>query len=114
MTKPLWTWPQILDALFFASGDGVPDAPITGVSIDTRSLQPGDLFVALKDVRDGHEFVTNAFRAGAAAALVGDHYVRQPGDRALIRCKKNFLRENFESNSRDGDPLLGLEILGSL
>lgn len=58
MTKPLWTWQQILDALFFASGDGVPDGPITGISIDTRSLQPGDLFVALNDARDGHEFVT--------------------------------------------------------
>ena len=114
MTTPLWTWQQILDALFFASGDGVPDASITGVSIDTRSLEPGDLFVALKDARDGHEFVTNAFKAGAAAALVGDHYERKRGDGALIRCKKNFLRENFESDSRDGDPLLGLEILGSL
>lgn len=42
----------------------------TGVSIDTRSLAPGELFVALKDVRDGHEFVAAAFAAGASAALV--------------------------------------------
>jgi UDP-N-acetylmuramoyl-tripeptide--D-alanyl-D-alanine ligase len=42
----------------------------TGVSIDTRSLAPGDLFVALTDVRDGHDFVPAAFKAGAAAALV--------------------------------------------
>ncbi|MEM9434443.1 MAG: UDP-N-acetylmuramoyl-tripeptide--D-alanyl-D-alanine ligase [Pseudomonadota bacterium] len=42
----------------------------TGVSIDTRSLQPGDLFVALKDVRDGHDFVADALAAGAAACLV--------------------------------------------
>lgn len=41
-----------------------------GVSIDTRSLQPGDLFVALKDVRDGHDFVAAALEKGAAAALV--------------------------------------------
>ncbi len=41
-----------------------------GVSIDTRSLQNGDLFVALKDQRDGHEFVKRAFELGAAAALV--------------------------------------------
>jgi UDP-N-acetylmuramoyl-tripeptide--D-alanyl-D-alanine ligase len=41
-----------------------------GVSIDTRSLSPGDLFVALKDVRDGHDFVAQALEAGAAAALV--------------------------------------------
>ena len=42
----------------------------TGVSIDTRTLQPGDLFVALKDVRDGHDFVEAALDKGAAAALV--------------------------------------------
>lgn len=45
-------------------------AAVNGLSIDTRTLQRGDLFVALKDVRDGHEFVRNAFAAGAAAALV--------------------------------------------
>ena len=41
-----------------------------GISIDTRSLKPGDIFVALRDQRDGHEFLTSAFEAGAAAALV--------------------------------------------
>lgn len=41
-----------------------------GISIDTRSLKPGDMFVALRDARDGHEFLTNAFEAGATAALV--------------------------------------------
>lgn len=42
----------------------------TGISIDTRSLEPGDLFVALTDVRDGHDFVRAALDKGAAAALV--------------------------------------------
>ncbi|QJF50776.1 UDP-N-acetylmuramoyl-tripeptide--D-alanyl-D-alanine ligase [Roseobacter ponti] len=42
----------------------------SGVSIDTRTLNPGDLFVALTDVRDGHEFVVQALERGAAAALV--------------------------------------------
>jgi UDP-N-acetylmuramoyl-tripeptide--D-alanyl-D-alanine ligase len=42
----------------------------SGVSIDTRTLQPGELFVALKDVRDGHDFVAQALEKGAAAALV--------------------------------------------
>jgi UDP-N-acetylmuramoyl-tripeptide--D-alanyl-D-alanine ligase len=41
-----------------------------GLSIDTRTLKPGDLFVALKgDARDGHEFVNAAFAAKAGAAL---------------------------------------------
>ena len=42
----------------------------SGVSIDTRTLRPGELFVALKDVRDGHDFVQAALEKGAAAALV--------------------------------------------
>ena len=37
----LWTWQQLVDALFFADADGAPNRPLTGVSIDTRSLQPG-------------------------------------------------------------------------
>jgi UDP-N-acetylmuramoyl-tripeptide--D-alanyl-D-alanine ligase len=44
----------------------------TGVSIDTRTLEPGDLFVALKDVRDGHDFLAQAYVSGAAAALISD------------------------------------------
>lgn len=46
-------------------------ASITGVSIDTRTIEPGDLFVALSgDQRDGHDFVEIAFSKGASAALV--------------------------------------------
>ncbi len=41
-----------------------------GVSIDTRTLLPGDLFVALRSARDGHDFVAQAQEKGAAAALV--------------------------------------------
>ncbi len=44
----------------------------TGVSIDTRTLDPGDLFVALKDARDGHDFLAQAFVSGAGAALISD------------------------------------------
>ena len=43
----------------------------SGVSIDTRTLAPGDLFVALEGPnRDGHAFVADALQRGAAAALV--------------------------------------------
>ena len=68
MTAPLWTSSDIE----LVTG-GVASAPfeVTGsISIDTRTLQKGDLFVALKDQRDGHDFVEAAFKAGAAGALV--------------------------------------------
>ena len=49
----------------------VPTTPITGFTQDTRTLQPGQMFVALKtDRRDGHEFLGAAQAAGAAGALV--------------------------------------------
>lgn len=42
-----------------------------GVSIDTRSLRSGDLFIALRGPKfDGHDYVTEAFARGAAAAVV--------------------------------------------
>ena len=56
-----------------------------GISIDTRTLAPGDLFVALcGDARDGHEFVRAAFEAGAAAALVARDPGNLPAGAALI------------------------------
>ncbi len=58
------------DAVAATGGRATRDFAATGVSIDTRTLQPGDLFVALRDVRDGHDFVAQALDKGAAAALV--------------------------------------------
>ena len=105
MTRPLWTLAELV-----ATSGGKLDAPeastsagdanataISGVSIDTRTLEPGDLFVPLTDVRDGHDFVTTAFVRGAAATLVRESYDRQPGDGVLIRVD---------------DPLRALERIG--
>ncbi|MEL6957482.1 MAG: UDP-N-acetylmuramoyl-tripeptide--D-alanyl-D-alanine ligase [Pseudomonadota bacterium] len=63
----LWT---AQDAAAATGGVATTDWQASGVSIDTRTLQPGNLFVALKDVRDGHDFVAQALEKGAAAALV--------------------------------------------
>jgi len=50
---------------------GAPDATVRGVTSDTRSLAAGALFVALRGAgRDGHSYVAEAARRGAAAALV--------------------------------------------
>ena len=64
---PLWTSEEAAAA---TGGKALGTWAVNGVSIDTRSLQPGNLFVALTDVRDGHDFVANAFAAGAEAAFV--------------------------------------------
>ena len=63
----LWTSAEAAAA---TGGEVTAPWEATGVSIDTRSIEPGDLFVALTDARDGHDFVADAFAKGAAAALV--------------------------------------------
>jgi UDP-N-acetylmuramoyl-tripeptide--D-alanyl-D-alanine ligase len=69
---PLWT---ARDAAAATGGSRITDWAATGVSIDTRSLAAGDLFVALRGPkRDGHDFVGNAIECGAAAAMV-DHEI---------------------------------------
>ena len=46
---------------------------VTGVSIDTRTLKPGDLFFALRgEHSDGHDYVAAAFAKGAIAAVVSE------------------------------------------
>lgn len=51
-----------------------PATPITGVSTDSRALQPGNLFVAIAgDQFDGHDFVSQAAAKGAIAAVVQRH-----------------------------------------
>jgi UDP-N-acetylmuramoyl-tripeptide--D-alanyl-D-alanine ligase len=96
MVETLWTEAALLAATG-GQCEGSLRRGIGGVSIDTRSLAPGDLFVALTAERDGHAFVGKAFEAGAAAALVRREFVAPPGAGALIRVD---------------DPLRALERLG--
>ncbi|VDC33240.1 UDP-N-acetylmuramoyl-tripeptide--D-alanyl-D-alanine ligase [Pseudogemmobacter humi] len=64
---PLWT---SHDAATATGGRPTRDWQAAGVSIDTRTIRSGDLFVALSAARDGHDFVGQALEKGAAAALV--------------------------------------------
>jgi UDP-N-acetylmuramoyl-tripeptide--D-alanyl-D-alanine ligase len=65
---PLWTAAEIAAA----TGGRVEGPPfdVYGVSIDSRDITPGDLFVALAGERDGHDFAEGAMAKGAAASLV--------------------------------------------
>ncbi len=66
--SPLWTSTQAAQA---TRGDATRDWTAQGVSINTRTLQPGDLFIALHGPHtDGHDFVADAFEKGAVAACV--------------------------------------------
>ncbi len=77
----MWT---AADAARAAGGITAGDWLATGVSIDTRTLSVGDLFVALKAERDGHDFVRAALDKGAAAALVSRIPEGLPNDPRLL------------------------------
>ncbi len=96
--RPLWTMEEVVAA---TGGriEGPVSAALNGVSIDTRSMAPGDIFVAIKgDVHDGHKFVAAALTAGAGLAIVSrpTEEMRAAGPLLVV----------------EGDPLRGLENLG--
>ena len=67
---PLWTSSAMAVAMRAQVSGALPEA-VTGLSIDTRSLAPGDAYFAIKGaVHDGHDFVAAALQAGAALAVV--------------------------------------------
>lgn len=79
----LWT---AEDAVRATGGSGPLDWTSSGVSIDTRSLDPGDLFIALRGPNhDGHDFVRAAFERGAAAAMVDCHAADRHAAGPLLR-----------------------------
>ena len=88
----IWTAKEVAEALGVSvSGDWVA----TGVSIDSRTVQAGDIFVALKGEHfDGHAYVAAALDAGAAAAIVseGDAGIRVEDTEVALQQLGEFAR----------------------
>ncbi len=82
MSAALWL-PDEMTAAVQGAAQGTL-APATGVSIDSRSLAGGDLFVALVTNTDGHAYVAGALEKGAAAAIVSHRPEGLADDAPLI------------------------------
>ncbi|EHJ91351.1 UDP-N-acetylmuramoyl-tripeptide--D-alanyl-D-alanine ligase [Vreelandella boliviensis] len=66
-----WTLKQVAAALCIDTPSGNAQIAVTSVVTDSRKIEPGCLFIALKGINfDGHEFVERARELGAVAALV--------------------------------------------
>ena len=91
----LWTSTELRAA---TSGVLAAECAVKGVSIDSRSITSGDIFIALRDQRDGHDFVPDALARGAMAAMV-DHAPQGAVDTAKLLMV--------------GDTLAGLTALGA-
>ena len=67
---PLWTSTAMAAAMRAQANGALPEA-VTGISIDSRTVAPGDAYFAIRGaVHDGHDFVAAALKAGAGLAVV--------------------------------------------
>lgn len=64
---------------------GRPETLILSYTFDSRQATPGALFFALKDKRDGHQFVRDAYEKGAAAACISEEVGSLPPEFGLIK-----------------------------
>jgi len=79
------TLKQVVEATGGELRGGYGTREISGVSTDSRTLQPAELFVALPGERfDGHDFVAEAFACGAAAAVVERELPELSADQPLV------------------------------
>ena len=96
--RPLWTTQELLAATGGALHGEVRSA-MNGVSIDSRSVSDGDIFVAIKgDAMDGHDFVVKALQSGAGVAMVSRVTTEMFEAGAVLQVAE--------------DPLRGLENMG--
>ncbi len=95
--KALWTSQELVAA---TGGElhGAIDVAMNGVSIDSRAIAPGDIFVAIKgDAHDGHAFAAQALKSGAGVAVVSQFNDAMLAAGAVLRVV---------------DPLQSLEAMG--
>src|SRR5712671_3819547 len=83
-----WTIAQVADALDARPGTGLDTlARVAGVSIDSRAIHAGELFIAIHGPRhDGHDHVASALESGAIAAVVAEAQLSQYEGPVRDRC----------------------------
>ena len=112
----MFTLDQLLAATSGRVIQGTPraDERFIGGAFDSRIVQPREVFFALRDQRDGHEFVADAFARGAGAAVV-ERAVPTPDDALLIEVSQplHALRRLAEA-LRDAHPIPAVGITGNV
>ena len=84
--QPLWTLAEVADATG-GCVEGDVTLPLNGVAIDSRAINKGDIFVAIKgDRTDGHKYAASALEAGAGVAVVSrpDKAMRDAGPLLVV------------------------------
>ncbi len=111
MAAPLWDSNDLIVAL----GVNIPiGLQAKGVSIDTRTLKPGDLFIALPgDQADGHQFAAEAIRQGAAAVIVSQPVAGDPHKQIVVADTAQALNQ-LGAYARDRSAAQRIAITGSV
>jgi len=109
--KNLWESSEVAKAV---KGKATGDFSAIGVSIDSRSIVAGELFVAITgDQMDGHDFVEAAFKNGAAAAIVRKGFETSSG-KPLVHVDDCFKAlENLGRAGRDRSTAKIVAVTGS-
>lgn len=93
-------------------GEGIPDVQITGISIDSRVVKPGDLFVAMQGgTVDGHNYIQKAIDNGAVA-IVYERDVEQIGNLPYIKIKNTRHALTWIAASFYNQPAHKLTVIG--
>ncbi len=92
-----WTIAQVVDSLGTRPGTGLNTlARVAGVSIDSRAIRPGELFIAIHGPRhDGHDHVASALESGAIGAVVAE--AQLPRYPAPVRDRCIAVGDTFEA-----------------
>ena len=89
MTASAMTMEEVQACMTGVMISGLRSIPLSGVSIDSRTLKPGDLFFAIRGPRrDGHDFIPEVLDKGAVGAVVASDYepgFDYPEDRTLLK-----------------------------
>lgn len=115
-TKPGVIQTQELESRLQARGlaprwEGNPPPGFAGVVTDSREVQPGVLFCALRGTEfDGHQFVARAAAAGAAAALVEEIQVDASVPQLVVSDSRAAAAH--AASLLHGDPAVGLKLVG--
>ena len=105
---------EILAKANAAEARGTLERDITGVQIDSRQVQPGNLFVAVKGTQaDGHAFIPKAIENGAAAVLQSDPLPQDaPEGVTFVRVADTEEAVGRVATAFYGDPTSRLKLVG--
>src|SRR5215469_6016057 len=108
--------PEIVDLAGARLEQGDGSVSVERISTDSRTIKKGEMFVALCGENfDGHKFVEDAARRGAAGAMVDPNWKgRVPAQFAIIRAEDTLLAyQNLAANYRKSLSIKVLAITGS-